>query len=374
MLSSRRLEVLRAVVSQYVATSEPVSSKSVAQAKALGVSSATIRNDMGFLEQLGLIRQPHVSAGRVPTEAGYRAYVDFLPGPPPLTQKQERALEGVLRGVADLDDAVSKTVRYLSNLTSQTAVVEYPILSSTAVRRVELVDLEFSRLLVIVVTSTGEVSEKQVDTPGQETRDNLLKLRNALNESVADKPLAEAHSAAEQFTDSHSDQFGPLASVVGDTVAELTKPTESSRIVTAGAAHLARSGIEFSDVAQVLDALEDQVLLLRVLDEVHTEPIHVSIGRENIHESLSETSLVSATYSVPSKLRTHVGVIGPTRMNYLEALGAVEAVSRYLETLLIDTFGLKPRGLSTPNGPAQEASLGEDDEDEGGALTEFPQP
>ncbi len=356
MKDDRRLEVLRAIISQYVATSEPVSSKAVAEAKALGVSSATIRNDMGALEEAGLITQPHVSAGRIPTEAGYRLYVDSLPKPDPLDEAQRAALRLALFETDDLSDAVSKTVRFLSRLTRQTAVVEYPVLSTAKVRRVELVDLDFSRLLVIVVASTGEVSEKQLEVPDDisMTDDARSALRDALNGALAGASLTDVEGPLDQFLDAEG-PHGELGALVSGAVSELVAPAGERKIVTSGTAHLARAGIEFSDVAGVLEALEDQAVLLRVLREVHTQPIHVSIGRENRHPPLAEPSLVSARYSAPPNLGTHIGATAPTRMDYSKALGAVEAVSQYLGHMLVEQFGFS---LNQAGG-ADEAASGE---------------
>lgn len=360
MKADRRLEVLRAIVSQYVATSEPVSSKAVAEAKALGVSSATIRNDMGALEEAGLITQPHVSAGRIPTEAGYRLYVDSLPKPAPLGEAQRAALRRALFETDDLSDAISKTVRFLSRLTRQTAVLEYPVLSTAKVRRVELVDLDFSRLLVIVVTSTGEVSERQLEVPDDVpmTDDARLALRNALNGALAGASASDVEKSLQEFLDSEG-EHGELGALVSSAVAELMAPAGERKIVTSGTAHLARAGIEFSDVAGVLEALEDQAVLLRVLREVHTQPVHVSIGRENRHQPLAETSLVSARYLAPANAGTHIGVIGPTRMDYSKALGAVEAVSQYLGHMLVEQFGFSLNPAGDDDGAAQDENGGE---------------
>lgn len=350
---NRRLEVLRAIVSQYVEKGEPVSSKTVAEAASLSVSSATIRNDMSALEEQGLIRQPHISAGRIPTEAGYRVYVDFLPLPTPPSKRHGEALRRVLDEADDLEDAVSRAVRFLSQLTRQTAVVEYPQITSTTVRLIELVDLEASRLLVILVTSSAEVSERQieVDTSGGLAESTVAALKGALNEALVGLPLGDVPEQAGLFVEANEERFGDLAKAVADVVSDMALPPEGSRIVTAGAAHLARSGIDFSDVAQVLDVLEDQAVLLRVLNEVHTDQIQVSIGQENKHEQLAETSLVSARYLAPTRFGTHLGIIGPTRMDYARALGAVEAVSNYLETLLVEQYGLKRSGFDGDGPP-----------------------
>ena len=152
---SRKLEVLRAIVEDYVATEEPVGSKSLAERHALGVSPATIRNDMALLEEEGFITQPHTSAGRVPTDKGYRLFVDRLAGVKPLSAAERRAIESFLEGAVDLDDVIGRTVRLLSQITRQVAVVQYPSLTRSTVRHIELVNLGTRRVMIVLITDTG---------------------------------------------------------------------------------------------------------------------------------------------------------------------------------------------------------------------------
>src|SRR5690606_24216560 len=156
-LDDRKLEVLRAIVEDYVSTQEPVGSKALVDRHQLGVSPATVRNDMAALEEEGLIAQPHTSAGRVPTDKGYRLFVDRLSTVKPLSAAERRAITSLLEGAVDLDDVVQRSVRLLAQLTRQIAVVQYPILARSTVRHVELVPLTPTRLLSVLILSTGRV-------------------------------------------------------------------------------------------------------------------------------------------------------------------------------------------------------------------------
>ena len=153
MLDERKLAVLRAIVEDYVATEEPVGSKALVERHALGVSPATIRNEMAALEEDGFIAQPHTSAGRIPTDKGYRLFVDRLSGVKPLTSAEQRAIHSFLDGSVDLDDVVDRTVRLLAQLTRQVAVVQYPSLSRSTVRHVELLALAPGRVMVVLITT-----------------------------------------------------------------------------------------------------------------------------------------------------------------------------------------------------------------------------
>src|SRR5213592_2840586 len=177
MSEERRLAVLRAIVQDYVQTSEPVGSKSLLERHHLGVSAATVRNDMAALEEEGLIAAPHTSAGRVPTDAGYRLFVDRLSAVKPMSAAEQRAIAHFLEGAVDLDDVVDRTVRLLASLTRQVAVVQYPSLTKSAVRHVEILSLAPTRVMVVLITSTGRVEQRMVDTPAPLSEEVLSDLR-----------------------------------------------------------------------------------------------------------------------------------------------------------------------------------------------------
>ena len=163
MQDERRLAVLRAIVEDYVSTQEPVGSKALVERHGLGVSPATVRNDMAALEEEGLITQPHTSAGRVPTDKGYRLFVDRLTTIKPMSAAEKRAIATILDGAVDLDDVVQRSVRLLAQLTHQVALVQYPTLSRSTVRHVELIALAETRVLAVLILSTGRVEQRLVE-------------------------------------------------------------------------------------------------------------------------------------------------------------------------------------------------------------------
>ena len=169
-LEERKLEVLRAIIEDYIATEEPVGSKALAERHHLGVSPATIRNDMAVLEEEGYIAQPHTSAGRVPTDKGYRLFVDRLASLKPLSSAERRAIASFLEGAVDLDDVLHRTVRLLAQLTRQVAVVQYPSLARSAVRHLEVVHLAATRLMLVLITDTGRVEQRVVELPARGVR------------------------------------------------------------------------------------------------------------------------------------------------------------------------------------------------------------
>jgi transcriptional regulator of heat shock response len=233
MTTDRRLEILRAIVDEYVETQEPVGSKAIADKRALGISPATIRNEMAVLEEEGFITQPHTSAGRIPTDRGYRLFVDKLSTVKPLSTAERRAIETFLEGAHDLDEVVKRSAKLLADITKQVAVVKYP---------------------------------KIGDSSGREM------------------------------------------------------------MAISGTANLARSGEDLGPaLSPILEALEEQVVLLRLLSDSHPT-VHVTIGSEQQDMNLQTTSLVTVGYGSDASL----GILGPTRMDYAGSMAAVSAVARYV--------------------------------------------
>ena len=198
MLDDRKLSVLRAIVEDFVRTHEPVGSKALVERHSLGVSPATIRNDMAALEEEGFIAQPHTSAGRIPTDKGYRLFVDRLSQVKPLSPAERRAIEKFLSGAVDLDDVMRRSVRLLAQITRQVALVQYPSLTSSALRHVEVVPLSEHRLLLVLIADSGRIEQRIVEVPTALSEDDLARLRTLVNESVDGEPLA---SLSERVTD-----------------------------------------------------------------------------------------------------------------------------------------------------------------------------
>ncbi len=339
MLDDRKLEVLRAIVEDYVSTNEPVGSKALVERHHLGVSSATIRNDMAALEDEGYIVQPHTSAGRVPTDKGYRLFVDRLSSVKPLSLAERRAIQSFLEGAVDLDDVVHRTVRLLAQLTRQVAVVQYPSLSRSSVRHVELVPLAPSRLLLVLITDTGRVEQRHVELPGVVNDDVVADLRGALNSRMAGFPLIDASAAISDLADSASPEHRPVARALVVAMLEALVERPEERVALAGTANLTRSALDFPlTIRPVLEALEEQVVLIRLLGEA-ADPttIRVRIGAENQHEGLRGTSVVSAGYGTGEQVLAGLGVLGPRRMDYAGTMGTVGAVARYVGRILAGT-------------------------------------
>jgi heat-inducible transcriptional repressor len=336
VLDDRKLAVLRAIVRDYVSTMEPVGSKSLVDRHHLDVSPATIRNDMAVLEEQGYITQPHTSAGRIPTDKGYRLFVDRLAGIKPLSAAERRAIETFLAGAYDLDDVVLRTVRLLAQLTRQVALVQYPSLSRSAVRHIELVPMAPQRLLLVLITDTGRVEQRTVELPEPIEESAVAHLRAVLNACLDGRRLSEAASSVvaelpERVQPGDRHNAAAVFSMILDTLVE----RHDERIVVSGAANLTPA--DFSQgLREVLESLEEQVVLMRLLGESADETtVTVRIGAENQVEGLRSTSVVAAAYGgTGEQALARLGVIGPTRMDYPTAIGAVRTVARYVSQIL----------------------------------------
>lgn len=340
MQEDRRLAVLRAIVEDYVHTEEPVGSKALVERHGLGVSPATVRNDMAVLEEEGYITQPHTSAGRVPTDKGYRLFVDRLTTVKPLSAAEKRAISSFLDGAVDLDDVVSRSVRLLSQLTRQVAVVQYPTLSSSTVRHVELVALAPERLLVVLILSTGRVEQRLVELSSPLPEEELAALRSrvlhaAVGERIADAVSALRATAGDPGPGATGDP-GPTGAVVEALVEAMSDHRSDQRVAVGGAANLARYGDSFdSAVRPLLEALEEHVVLLKLLGEAGSGgTVTVRIGAEGPYEQLSSTSVVSTGYGPEDQSLATLGIVGPTRMDYPGTMAAVRAVARYVTRIL----------------------------------------
>jgi heat-inducible transcriptional repressor len=334
MLDERKLSVLRAIVEDYVTTREPVGSKALTERHSLGVSPATIRNDMATLEDEGYITQPHTSAGRIPTDTGYRLFVDRLATIKPMSAAERRAINTFLEGALDLDDIVTRTVRLLAQVTGQVAVVQYPSLTRSQVRHVEIVSLNPRRLMVVVISTTGRVEQRTLDIAVDLDDDTIAKLRNNINEAVDGKLLSEIPDAAETVAQKMSVEARPTVAAIIATMVESLAGEGDERIALAGTGNLAQFNTDFpGSIQPILEALEEHVVLLRLMGEA-TSPSQVSvrIGRELPVVGLASTSLVSSSYGAAGI--GHLGVIGPTRMDYPGTIGAVHAVAQYIGRIL----------------------------------------
>ncbi|MDR6861692.1 heat-inducible transcriptional repressor HrcA [Phycicoccus sp. 3266] len=341
MSEERRLAVLRAIVQDYVETSEPVGSKALLERHHLGVSAATVRNDMAVLEEEGLIAAPHTSAGRVPTDAGYRLFVDRLSSVKPMSAAERAAIAHFLEGAVDLDDVVDRTVRLLAQLTRQVAVMQYPSLTRSSVRHIEFVPMGGQRLMVVLIVNTGRVEQRVIETTADltttEGEATLGLVRAKVNARAVGERLVDASAALSSLPEEFEPADRDLVRAVVQSLEDALVEEREERVVLAGTANLARVGTDFPlTIGPVLEALEQHVILLKLLGTARetSDAVSVRIGHENPFAGLQSTSVVSTEYGTGADLVAGLGVLGPTRMDYPTTMASVRAVATYVSRIL----------------------------------------
>jgi heat-inducible transcriptional repressor len=337
MIPERSLEVLRAIVQDFISSNQPVGSKALLDRHPLGVSAATIRNDMALLEEEQLIVAPHTSSGRIPTEKGYRLFVDRLSEVKPLSNAERSAIESFLNEASDLDEVVERTARALAQLSNALAVVQYPSLGKSSVRHIELIPLSENRSLLMLIADSGRIQQLQVESESAIEEELIQELRGRLNGMLAGSQLSLVQSKLSKLAGEFSPQRRVFVERVIEALLSLVQANRQEKLVVSGAANLAKRDDEFSgQLSRVLEAIEEQVVLLKLLDELRADQhgVGLRIGSELGVEGLSKASLVATGYESRGTEVAKLGVLGPTRMDYSANISSVRAVARYLTKLL----------------------------------------
>jgi heat-inducible transcriptional repressor len=330
-LDERKAAILRAIVEHYVDSAQPVGSQTVTQTAGLGVSAATVRNEMSVLERDGFIAQPHTSAGRVPTDSGYRYYVDHLAGAGALAPAERRRIADFFTSATmALDDLLHQTSQLLARVTAHAAVVVGPQAESVHVRSVHLALLQPRLLLAVVVMSNGAVEKETVvlDTDTDADEAGIASAR--LAEHFAGRRLAEL--AGMRYVGKVGDRPDTIAGASCEALAAYVRLHHDEPLYVGGASRLAAEQEAFASTSAsgLLELLEQHVVLGALLRELLGPGLTVRIGAENELADLRECSLVLAPYLVEGEPIGTVGVLGPTRMDYRRAQAAVSTVSRQL--------------------------------------------
>ncbi|PWG60695.1 heat-inducible transcriptional repressor HrcA [Bifidobacterium catulorum] len=360
MANERRMLVLRAVIEDYIRTQEPVGSGALTRTHDLGVSSATVRNDMAALEDEGYLIQPHTSAGRIPTEKGYRYFVDRLATVVPLSPAQKRGIRTFLSGSVSLDDTLRRSARLLAQITGQVAVVASPSLARSALRHMEMVPVSSATVLVVVITDTGRVEQRTIISADRPSDEVLGRISARVNAKCAGRSLRRCGIdvgllAQEEPDVANRGVMDALARVYD----ELATQEQASNLYMAGTSQLTHGQTaDMAVIAPLFDALEEQAVIMRLmtaLSEVtQSHGVGIAIGSETHTPGLMHASVVTTGYGQSSAKEegdeagetpsggepvAFVGSIGPTHMDYATTISAVRAVARYLTDFMTNEEG-----------------------------------
>ncbi|HEY8346610.1 MAG TPA: heat-inducible transcriptional repressor HrcA [Symbiobacteriaceae bacterium] len=335
MLDERKSRVLQAIVEDYVATAEPVGSRTIARKYSLGVSPATIRNEMADLEEMGYLEQPHTSAGRIPSDLGYRYYVDCLMETPEVDPADAELIRRTFeRKIREVDVLIRETARLLSETTHLTAVVVGPQLSKAHFRELRFIPLDDRRAVLIYITDSGFVENHVVELPVEITMLELERVAEILNQQLRGQPVESLSRTALRIVQDELKRYGALLEQTLEFLKENLEPGEKRRLYLGGTTNILNQP-EFRNVDKLrslLSVLENDELVAELLEatEPDSDKPTIQIGEEIKIREMADCSVVSAYYTLGNEVIGRVGIIGPKRMEYGRVVGIMEAVTRQL--------------------------------------------
>lgn len=337
-LQARRLAVLKAIVTDFVIDGEPVGSRRVADELSLGVSAATVRADMAALENEGFITQPHTSAGRVPTDRGYRFFVDALADTGALEPEHRSALDGLMLGSADIEELLRRASMVLSRLTRYASLVAAPRLDHSRLRHVELVPLGPLNVLAILIVDTGQIRKRVIELDEPVAEHELQRARHAVNDAAGNMGLVDTPGIVAGIAPGAPPGLRDLLERISEALREESSGGGSvERVFVGGSANLAGAGHfdRLEQISELYELLEQQVVLIEMLrGTLAAGDPAVRIGGELPLVELAACSVVASGYDISGSRAGSVGVIGPTRMDYPQTLAAVKAVASSIEHAL----------------------------------------
>lgn len=340
MLTERQLLILQAIVDDYIRSAEPVGSRSISKRDDVIYSAATIRNEMADLEELGFLEKPHSSAGRIPSQKGYRYYVDNMLMPHRLTSEELFGIQALFaQRIHEVEEVISQSAKILSNITSYISIVLGPEMFETSLKHMQIIPLSKETAVIIIVTDTGHVENQTITLPDSITSSDLEKIVNIFNERLKGVPLfklrSRLHQEVANILKSHVSNYEEVLSVFTNIFAQ-EKP---DKVFYGGKTNLL-SQPEFKDVEKVrllLNILEEDELVHQLI-KTDSKGIQVKIGQENNVEAFDSCSIITASYTIGGKHMGTVGILGPTRMEYRRVISILDYISKDLTKVLTDLY------------------------------------
>jgi heat-inducible transcription repressor HrcA len=341
MLTERQLLILQIIIDEFIQNAHPVGSRSLAKKEKLALSSATIRNEMADLEELGYIEKPHTSSGRVPSEKGYRFYVDHLMSPEKIRKDELEKIQSIfMEQIFELETLIQKSASVLSQLTRYTAIVLGPTVKETCLSRFQIVPLNDETAVAIIVTNTGHIEHKIVHLSGTIDPRDLEKTANILNERLSNVPLVDLqdklqHEIQALFRE-HLDNYETLFYAIS----KLLYFPKTEKVFFGGKLNMLKQP-EFQNVEKVQELfsfVEDDEGVYQLLRKSPLG-LHVKIGSENNIPAMRNCSLITATYHIGDKKVGTIAILGPKRMRYSRVVSLIEILSDYLSRSLTDLYG-----------------------------------
>ncbi len=348
-MNERKIRILQAIIKDYIDTAEPVGSRTIAKKYNLGVSSATIRNEMSDLEEMGLIVQPHASAGRIPSDKGYRYYVDSILQKKELMTKDDQNFlkDTVTKNISQIEYLMEETARALSAMTNYTTFISEPVIRKTTLKQVRLLPLD--DISVMLVVATGENHIKHYVIPVKESigETELNQMNEEINTLIKGKTRDDLNdeviSALSEITRDHNELLKPMLKNIRKTIAS----AESVQIHLSGEKNILDFP-EFSDIDKartLFNTLEEKDVLLNIIGDTGSGKTDVSIGTENELEEMKNCSVIKTSYKVGDDVYGTIGIIGPTRMDYGQVISVLNGMAKNIENIMNSSTRRKNKAI-----------------------------
>ncbi|EGK12659.1 heat-inducible transcriptional repressor HrcA [Kroppenstedtia eburnea] len=342
MLSERQQKILRAIVDEYIVHAEPVGSRTVSKREDIGFSAATVRNEMADLEEMGFLEQPHTSAGRIPSQIGYRYYVDHLMGPERLKRSDLIMIRQLFASQMDaLEQTIQQTVSILSRITNYTSIMLGPELYDNKLKHLQVIPLHDRMAVVILVTDTGHVDQRRITVPEGVSLSWIEQMVNLLNAKLSGVPLFRlkrtVYKELYQELSRHAEHYEYLQGIID----QMLVADQEGRIFTSGTTNILTQP-EFKDVEKVkalMELFEETDTVVQLLSNQEDTGVQIRIGQENHLEAVNNCSIVSASFTVNGRSLGTIGVLGPTRMDYRKVVSLLEVLTRDFSEHLRRIYG-----------------------------------
>ena len=342
-LGERKRSILKAIISDYIQTGEPIGSRTISKKCNIGLSSATIRNEMADLEELGFLEQPHTSAGRIPSDKGYRYYVDQLMEINYPSDQETRIIKNILElaTLNEIDKIIQRTTKLLSDITKYTTAVISPSMSRGTLKSIQLIRVTPTEIVAIILTDMGLIKHVLIKLPEQITSDKLTKINNMLNDKLRGLTVEEIDLSVIFSIQSEIGEYNEILNAVIPALYECLKPNTSD-IYLEGAMNIFQYP-EYNDIDKArsfLSLVEHKDVLMDLIYSGDSS-LSVSIGNENNVDEAKECSIITTSYSIGDRDAGRIGIIGPRRMDYAKVIGTLNSLADTLNSILKNMYEYK---------------------------------
>ncbi len=336
-LNERKIQILQAIINDYIETAEPVGSRTIAKKYNLGISSATIRNEMSDLEEMGFILQPHASSGRIPSDLGYRLYVDHLMQKKELGSEEQRYLQSVIaRNVGQIDYLLEETAKALSALTNYTTIISEPVSRRTRIKQIRLLPLDSTAVLLVIAIEDNFIKNHVIQMGEAPEEERIFDIGLCLNQVLQGYSLQDIDTSVINRLRTELYEYREMVPHILKAIESTMRSAEKVQVHMSGTKNILAFP-EFSDIQKaksLFQTLEEKDVLVTLLESGQSNDIQILIGSENSVQGMKNCSVITATYKMSDDTRGTIGIVGPTRMDYSQVVSVLHGMVSNMEKVL----------------------------------------